>query len=315
MPDILHVPVFLLLCLGLDLLLGDPHAWPHPVRLLGWTLNRLEPWAQRSRLGPGQAGIIVAIALPLASAGIVLALTHLPGFGLLAAIYLGYAGLALGCLIRETDAVLKLLEENNLDAARLHLAGLVSRETGHMNASEIRRALGETLAENFNDGFVAPFFWLAFLGPAALWAYKTTSTLDSMWGYRTQRFEHIGRAGARLDDILAFVPARLAALCLWLAGWSLGRVVSWQIIVSEAQSMDSPNAGWPMSAAAYAAQVSMGGPTIYFGESKDKPRLGPLGQPWTMQSVHDLRRVVLRAALICATVMTAVASALAWWSV
>jgi len=237
----------------------------------------------------------------------------LPLVGELLALYLGYAGLAWGCLLRETSAVLALLERGNLPAARAHLAGLVSRDTDDMDQEEAYRALGETLAENFNDGFVAPFFWLALFGPAALWVYKAVSTADSMWGYRIERFEKVGKAGARLDDALAWIPARLAALCIWLAGWLMLRPSSWGRVVREARTMDSPNAGWPMSAAAHAARVSMGGPTRYFGAVKDKPRLGPDG-PWNGYAIRTMRRVLMLAAGLCAVFLAGLGSLLALWS-
>ncbi|WP_084435382.1 adenosylcobinamide-phosphate synthase CbiB [Desulfomicrobium escambiense] len=314
LPLNLSLFVFLLGCMALDLLFGDPADWPHPVRLIGRILNRLEGWAGRSWLGPRLAGAVAVAGLAGGCALLVRLLMGLPFVGEMLALYLGYAGLALGCLLREVQAVLNLLESGRLAAARVHLAGLVSRDTADMTEEEVLRALGETLAENFNDGFVAPFFWLSLLGPAALWGYKAVSTADSMWGYRTERFEELGKAGARADDVLAWVPARLAAFLIWVAGWVLGNRASWKAIATDARTMDSPNAGWPMSAAAHAAGVSMGGPTRYFGEIKDKPPLGPLGVIWSATGIRRMRRVIVAAALLAAAGLTLLGSALAWWS-
>ena len=314
LPLNLSLLVFLLGCAALDLLFGDPREWPHPVRIIGAALNRLEGWAKGFWLGPRVGGALCVLALALGCAGIASLLSGLPLVGELLALYLGYAGLALGCLLRETQAVLDLLENGRLAAARAHLAGLVSRDTADMDQDEVCRALGETLAENFNDGYVAPFFWLALLGPAGLWAYKAVSTVDSMWGYRTERFEELGKAGARADDALAWIPARLAALFIWIAGWLLLRPASWSHIARDARTMDSPNAGWPMSAAAHVCGVSMGGPTRYFGAIKDKPPLGPLGLPWSTGKIRAMRRVLLLAALLFTSCATAAGSFLAWWS-
>lgn len=314
LPLNLSILVFLLGCAALDLLFGDPADWPHPVRLIGRALDRLEGWARRSWLGPRLAGAVAVAGLAGVSMLLVRLLTGLPLLGEMLALYLGYAGLALGCLLREVQAVLNLLESGRLAAARVHLAGLVSRDTTDMTEEEVLRALGETLAENFNDGFVAPFFWLSLLGPAALWGYKAVSTADSMWGYRTERFEELGKAGARADDVLAWVPARLAALLIWMAGWILGKRAAWQDIAADARTMDSPNAGWPMSAAAHAAGVSMGGPTRYFGEIKDKPPLGPQGVTWSATGIRRMRRVIVAAALLVVAVLTLSGSALTWWS-
>lgn len=314
LPLNLSLLVFLLGCAALDLLFGDPREWPHPVRLIGAALDSLEGWAKGFRLGPRVGGALCVLALAAGCAGIAALLSGLPLVGELLALYLGYAGLALGCLLRETQAVLALLENGRLAAARVHLAGLVSRDTADMDQDEVCRALGETLAENFNDGYVAPFFWLALLGPAGLWAYKAVSTVDSMWGYRTERFEELGKAGARADDALAFIPARLAALFIWIAGWLLLRPASWNHIARDARTMDSPNAGWPMSAAAHVCGVSMGGPTCYFGELKDKPPLGPQDLPWSTGKIRAMRRVLLLAAMLFTACATAMGSFLAWWS-
>jgi adenosylcobinamide-phosphate synthase len=314
LPLNLSLFVFLLGCVALDLLFGDPRDWPHPVRLIGLVLNRIENRARDSRLGPLLAGALVTLGLALGCAWLVGLLTSLPLAGEMLALYLGYAGLALGCLLRETEAVLNLLESGRLAAARAHLSGLVSRDTEDMNEEEVLRALGETLAENFNDGFVAPFFWLSLLGPAALWAYKAVSTVDSMWGYRTERFEKLGKAGALADDALAWLPARLSALLIWLAGRISGLSAPWKDIAADARTMDSPNAGWPMSAAAHTAGVSMGGPTRYFGQIKDKPPLGPLGVTWTAGGVRRMRRVIVGAALLAVSILTVLGSALAWWT-
>jgi len=314
LPLNLSLLVFLLGCAALDFLFGDPRDWPHPVRLIGAGLDRLEGWARGFWLGPRIGGALCVLALALCCAGIASLLSGLPLVGELLALYLGYAGLALGCLLRETQAVLDLLESGRLAAARAHLAGLVSRDTEGMDEDEVCRALGETLSENFNDGFVAPFFWLALLGPAALWAYKAVSTMDSMWGYRTERFEELGKAGARVDDVLAWIPARLAAVTIWVAGWLLLRPASWSLIARDARTMDSPNAGWPMSAAAHVTGVSMGGPTRYFGTLKNKPPLGPQGVPWSTNRIRAMRRVLVLAAVLGTGTLAITGSVLAWWS-
>lgn len=314
LPIDLSLLFFLLGCAGLDLLFGDPSDWPHPVRLIGVVLDRIEGWARGSFLGLRTCGFVAVVGVAGLCGGIVHILVGLPLLGELLALYLGYAGLALGCLLRETAAVLALLESGRLAAARAHLAGLVSRDTTDMNEEEVCRALGETLAENFNDGFVAPFFWLALFGPVALWIYKAVSTMDSMWGYRTERFEELGKTAARVDDVLAWIPARLAAIFLWVAGMLLLCPVPWTRITADARTMDSPNAGWPMSAAAHVAQVSMGGPTRYFGEVKDKPFLGPVGIQWTPARTRGIVRFIVAAAIMFTATMTLLGSFLAWWS-
>jgi adenosylcobinamide-phosphate synthase len=304
--------VFLLGCAALDLLFGDPREWPHPVRFIDMALDRLEGRARRFWLGPLLGGGVVVLVLASCVVLAVLALTGLPLVGEILALYLGYAGLALGSLLRETEAVLALLQGGRLAAARAHLAGLVSRDTEDMTEEEVLRALGETLAGSFNDGFVAPFFWLSLLGPAAMWGYKAVSAVDSMWGYRTERFEPLGRAGAA--GLLAWIPARLSACLIWFAGWTQGRRTSWTSIASDARGVDRTSAGWPMSAAAHAAGVSMGGPTRCFGEIVDKPLLGPAGMAWSVAGVRRMRRIIVVAALLGIALLSAMGSCLAWWT-
>lgn len=313
-PFNLALGIFLLGCVVLDLLFGDPKDWPHPVRLIGAGLNALEGWGRGFLLGPFLGGAASVLGITMLTGLVAWWLTALPLIGELLALYLGYAGLALGCLVRETAAVTRLLEHNKLDQARTLLAGLVSRDTTHMDRNEMYRAVGETLAENFNDGFVAPFFYLAFFGPVALWMYKAISTADSMWGYRCARFEQVGKAGARLDDILAWIPARLSAVAIWLAGWLCLRPASWTRISTEARTMASPNAGWPMSALAHTAGVSMGGATRYNGGVADKPLLGPHNVPWSGRHLERMRRIMLVAAGINTILLTGLGSWLELWT-
>ena len=283
-----------LLAVALDLWLKDPPNWPHPVRLIGWLLEHLERLARSSPLPPRLAGLVCVSGLALGVGCTMHVLASLPIIGWLLALYFSFAGLALGGLLQEGRRVTRLLHEQDIEAARAALSGLVSRDVEHLDENGIRRALAETVSENLNDAFTAPFFYLVCFGPGGLWAYKTVSTMDSMWGYKTPRWRELGWAAARADDALAFLPARLTALALVAAAWLQGRP---SLALSElrrtAGMTESPNAGWPMAAAALALQAGMGGPTRYFGQTKVKPWLGPEGLPWTDQKLNDLFRLTL----------------------
>lgn len=296
------VPLYLPpLAVGLDLALGDPQGWPHPVRAIGALVARMEGPARRAPGPERLRGALCVLVAAGAAGAAAWAVTRLPWVGWLAGAYLAYAGLALGALLAEGRAVLALLEGGDLEGARRALAMLVSRDTGHLDEEGVCRALAETLAENLGDGFVAPFFYLVLLGLPGLWAYKAVSTMDSMWGYRTERWRGLGWACARLDDVLAFVPSRLAALGVaavsWLAG---GAVVPLGLVRRDAARMASPNAGWPMAAAAWALGADMGGPAMYFGQPVDKPRLGPQGGAWTPALVRRLMGLLRVAGLAVA---------------
>lgn len=317
-----------LLALILDYLLKDPRGLPHPVQAIGFLARRLEVWARRFARGPQQvlsgesldpestgehaengrlvcipgiaelnagyvAGALALCGVLLATGLVVFLLMHLPGprwLSYLLALYLAYAGLALGSLLREGQRALEALQaveeaeaagvdiEPKLARAREAVGGLVSRDLSQAGRSDLYRALAETLSENFNDALVAPFFWLLLGGPIGLWLYKAVSTMDSLWGYLTPQWRYLGFASARLDDALAFIPARLSAMLLGLASFIApckGQWPGWSIVGQDAAQMASPNAGWPMSAAAWLHGANMGGATVYFGETLQKPILGP----------------------------------------
>jgi len=280
----------------LDLLLGDPQRLPHPVRLIGLWLDWLEPRARRLGLPLKLAGLLCVAVTAGASYAAVSFLCSIKYFGLILLVYFSYAGLALGELLTSARAAQRLIQDDSrLDEARQAVGMLVSRSTAEMDAQELRRTLAETVSENFCDAFVAPMLYLVLGGPALMWAYKAVSTMDSMWGYKTERFRELGWAAARADDALAYVPARLSAFLLLGAGALLG--LNWRQALArfraDAAQMDSPNAGWPMAACAWLVQGSMGGPATYFGVVKLKPVLGPVGQVWTHDKLKKLSRLVL----------------------
>ena len=278
----------------LDLGMRYPHI-PHPVSLAGNMLDALEkymhPLAARLQGGntastlsngefrAGMLALLAAVALSAAAVSLLGAVPFLGGWILL---FLCYSGLALGHLLRAGRKALAALERGDIEEGRLRVSHLVSRDLRTADTRDIYRALAESLAENFNDAFIAPLFWLSLGGPVGLWAYKTVSTADSMWGYHTPRWEYFGKAAARADDLLAFVPARLSALLLWLTAYGMSGATraelwpGWRTVRAQARRMESPNAGWPMAVAAWMHGAAMGGATVYHGEVKEKPRLGPL---------------------------------------
>ena len=294
----------------LDLWLGDPDLpWRHPVCAVGKLLERLEaparnfmraggPEAERAR---GRfAGAAALAALVGLTGAAVWGLTSLPVLAPLLALYLAWSGLAMGSLLRTGREVLRRVEHYDEPEAREALSWLVSRDTSGMDRLLMRKTLADTLSENLTDAFMAPFFWLLVGGPVALWCYKAVSTTDSMWGYVTEKWRWLGWAGARSDDALAFVPARLAACAARLADRIVGglaRYGDWwgrnrflrvwphrvwagrwpglRVVARQAAGMPSPNSGWSMTACAWLCGARMGGPSVYFGTFTPKPWLGP----------------------------------------
>lgn len=289
--------IIVFLAFLLDVALGDPTWLYHPVRVIGHVIDLLERPARRlSLIGLKASGAVAVLFLTVAVYAIISIMLGLDGIGIILAVWLAYSGLALKCLLDEGERVRRLLHAGDVEGARRQLGYLVSRDTSQMDESDIRRSLAETLSENFSDGFVAPFFYLALFGPAAQWAYKTVNTFDSMWGYRNERFRELGWFAARLDDVLNYVPARLSVLLLMAARLRFG-IKLWREVAMDARTMESPNAGWPMAACAYLIGSRMGGPTVYDGIVKDKPVLGS-GGDWGDAQLETLRITLLRAGWI-----------------
>lgn len=274
----------------LDALFGDPKSFPHPVRYIGKGLDLYEASARKVGISLRSAGWAAVLLFTAAVWGIAEFFMAIPYIGVLVAIYLAYSGLALGCLIRDTRKVASLLDTGDLPGARLALSMLVSRDTSALDPNQIRSSLAETVSENLNDGFVAPMFYLAIFGPGGLWAYKTVSTMDSMWGYKTKEYKELGYAAAKTDDWLAFIPARITAWLLLLVGkrQGLDYEAAKAHFVTDAEKMESPNAGWPMAAAAWLFGGQMGGRFVYFDEVKEKPDLGPEGNIWDKHMIRSL---------------------------
>ncbi len=277
----------LLLAVVLDAIVGDPLWLPHPVQLMGAVIATATRWILRRFSTPtGQriAGVGLAIAVVASSgfvAGSIVALARQlhPLLGMLAASILLASCFADRSLRVAADRVLQPTIAGDLDAARSHLSNYVGRDTASLSASEIGRAVLETVAENTTDGITAPLFY-AIIGaffpaigsvPLAM-AYKAASTLDSMVGYKEPPYTHIGRASARLDDILTWLPCRLTVATIALLG---GKPIAvWQTCRIQACQDPSPNSGWSECAFAVVLGVQLGGLNYYRGVPKYKPILG-----------------------------------------
>lgn len=283
----------------IDAIFGDPRSFPHPVQLIGSMLNRLEKTARRNfpnRLG----GVLSLLILLLLVFIIVKFFIELPYVGWLFALYFAWAGLALGSLLTEGASAVQAVASGSIEEGRKAVSMLVSRDVSGASEEELYKTLAETLSENFNDGIIAPFFWLVLSGPVGLWLYKATSTMDSMWGYKNEKWVELGWAGAKLDDLLAYLPARFSAVFLQctanLAGLGSGRGV-WDNVAHDAAKMESPNAGWPMAMAAHLYGRTMGGKAVYFGKVKEKPVLGAGDDAWDEYSLVQLIKHIRLAAI------------------
>ncbi|NCO52377.1 MAG: cobalamin biosynthesis protein CobD, partial [Deltaproteobacteria bacterium] len=200
----------------------------------------------------------------------------------------------------ESQPVIEALQRGELDAARQALAMIVGRDTAQLDAAGILRATVETLAENAADGVIAPLFYLCLGGPVAGLLYKAVNTLDSMIGYKNQRYLHFGRVAARLDDLLNWFPARLTGLLLVAAAWLNGMdgPGAWRMMRRDAKRHLSPNAGWPEAAAAGALGLQLGGDAFYGGDYVEKATFGEPLRPIVIADYGRMLRLLYTSALL-----------------
>ncbi len=279
----------------LDLLFGDPRYRFHPVRMIGSAVRTIENLLRSVGLCGRMGGILLAVGT-IGCTLLAYLLLHRffswvhPIPSLLFDLFLVYSFLALGDLLRHARPVAAGLRKEDLAAARQSLAMIVGRDVSVLDESGIARGVIETLAENFVDGFLSPLFWyfvgalffclLGFLplrgAVGCMLVFKCASTMDSMVGYRDERYLLFGWAGARLDDLMNFAPARLSILFLWLGAVLTGlrSTQGVRIALRDRLKHESPNSAHPESFAAGALDIRLGGPTLYPHGMKLKPWLG-----------------------------------------
>lgn len=284
---------------ALDLCAGDPPWFPHPVRIFGLLIEVGEALLLRYTRDPRTEMLAGAILT-----GVVVSTGWISGMPRHAAwqVTLAWTTLATRSLLQEAGAVVRALEAGDIDTARIRLARIVGRDAGHLDESEIARAVIETLAESACDGIVAPLFWLATAGLPAAMAYKAVNTLDSTIGHPEPPYRYFGRVAARLDDAANLVPSRLTAVAIAAASVDPRR--SLEIWWRDGGKHASPNAGQSEAAMAGALGVQLGGTNFYGGQRHDAPLLHPEGRP---ASVRDAR-----AALSIVAAVSGVAFGLAF---
>jgi adenosylcobinamide-phosphate synthase len=292
-------PYELLAGVGFDLLIGDPRWFPHPVRGFGWCAVQLERFWRATNLPPRWAGACFTISA--VGIGCAIVWSTLPWLN----IFWIWTLLALRDLDWEATLVWRALERGGIEEARRKLAMIVGRDTMHLEEPEILRATIETIAENLSDAVIAPLLYLAIGGPIGMAAYKAINTLDSMVGYRDERYGEFGWASARLDDVVNFVPARLTAvlvcICALILGYDARR--SRRITLRDASSQPSPNAGYPEAAIAGALGIRLGGVNFYHGARIDKPYLGDAMRPLDKRAFQATRVLLYASSALMALVV------------
>ena len=276
----------------LDLLIGDPQRLPHPVvwfgKMISFGEHRLNKGRHRILKGALLSLILIVLVFLVTWFMRSLITTYISPLAsyILDAIIIFYC-LAGTTLIREVRAVFLALERS-LDEGRKQVARIVGRDTSELSAQEVRTAALETLAENLSDGVIAPLFWLALLGTPGMLAYKMINTLDSMIGYKTERYKDFGCWAAHIDDVANYIPARLTALLMVVAS---GRPRLLRFVWKNGRKHASPNSGYPEAALAGILDCRFGGPHSYFGQIFDKPYIGDHERPLTTADMKKAVRV------------------------
>ncbi len=270
----------------LDLIIGDPRWLPHPVRALGLLISLLEKAVRRIfRSGPGlKLGGAITVLITAGGAALltyyVLKTAYQANFliGIIVEVYILFSVFAGGDLYRHLSRVDKDLEQPGLQKARASVALLVSRDTANLDQSGISRAALESLFENSADGLIGPLFFAALGGPVLAVFYKGISTLDSMLGYKTVKYKDIGYFAARTDDFLNYIPARLTAVIIVLAGILQGRgKEGWKVLMQDHNKHASPNSAWPEAAAAGVLGLRFGGADYFDGAAVERPVINAAG--------------------------------------
>ncbi len=309
---ILYMAAVLPLLAGwiLDRMFGDPACLPHPVvgygKAVSFFEHRLNKGADR-RL----KGALMSLSLVLSLFGMVWLLLRLLSPYPYVRIAIETAGvfycLAGTTLMKEVRMVFAACREG-LDAARRQVARIVGRDTGSLDEQEIKTAALETLAENLSDGVIAPMFWYLLLGLPGMMAYKMVNTLDSMIGYKSERYKDFGCFAAKMDDVANYIPARLTAFLMVIAGGNL-RLLGF--VKRFGRCHASPNSGYPEAALAGILDCRFGGTHDYFGKAVYKPYIGSTPKQLTDKDMSVSIRICLIAEMLMLLICLAAKAATA----
>ena len=294
----------------LDLFLGDPYWMPHPVRAMGKGIQVLEKKLRRPdgtpaaqmRAGALLVCMIVAVSILIPVLLLWLAYRLHPAAGLVLESFMCYQIMATKCLKVESMKVCRALRDGDVEKAREAVSMIVGRDTAVLSAEGITKAAVETVAENTSDGSIAPLFFMLLGGPAAGFAYKAVNTMDSMVGYKNEKNLYFGRFAAKLDDVVNFIPSRVAALLMIVASFLPGKRFSgtgaWKIWRRDSRKHASPNSAQTESACAGSLGIQLAGDASYFGKTVKKPTIGDALRPVKPEDIRCANVLLYRMAFL-----------------
>ena len=303
----------------LDLVLGDPYYLPHPIRMIGKLITGTEKILRGMgiigkdkkadsngrvfRQGIELVLIVIISVVAVASFLLFMAYWLHPVLGVAVECIMTYQILAVKCLKVESMKVYQCLKSGNLEQARKAVSMIVGRDTEHLDEEGVARAAIETVAENTSDGVIAPMLYLAIGGPVLGFFYKAVNTMDSMVGYKNDKYLYFGRAAAKLDDFVNFLPARISA-CLMIAssffaGNHFSGIGAWTIYKRDRKKHASPNSGQTEAACAGALSIRLAGDTSYFGKTVKKPYIGEALREIEYEDIKRVNYLMYITAWLC----------------
>jgi adenosylcobinamide-phosphate synthase len=291
----------LLVAIIIDLIVGDPSCYPHPVVIIGRGINILENLLRRifSSNFERIAGLILSVIIISSTFVVVDKLLDIAYyfnyyFGLTAELWIFVTTLAVKGLVQAGNSIYQPLVEGDLAEARKKIDGIVGRDTAGLSVEDVIRGTIETLAENTSDGLIAPLFYAVLGGAPLAMTYKAINTLDSMIGYKNEEYYDFGWAAAKVDDLANWIPARLTAFLFVVAAFLTGD--NWQgakkIIFRDASKHPSPNAGFPEAAVAGALNLKLGGINYYQGQESFRAHLGTGAEEFKPKQIKDTIKLI-----------------------
>ena len=280
----------------LDLIFGDPQNVVHPVQVIGKIISAGEKVLLRKKYKflAGAVLNIFTVSITYTLMYLISKSVKISVFFMIIEIYLMYTIFSINSLAREGNRVYRILKEGDIEKARKDLSYLVSRDTETMDEKMIIRSTMETISENTVDGIVAPMFYMFLGGMPLAMAYKAINTLDSMVGYKNEKYMDFGKFSAKVDDVANFIPARITGILIVLASMILGYDYknSLKIFIRDRKNHSSPNSAHSEASVAGALGVQFGGKVSYFGKEIDKPTIGDKTKEFELEDIRKNIRIM-----------------------
>lgn len=295
----------------LDLLIGDPYCFPHPIRWIGNLIAKMEAVLRKKtqennrelQQGVWMVATIVGITVIISASVLIIAYQIHPYLGVVVELMMTYQILATKCLKKESMKVYERLKAEDVEGARKAVSMIVGRDTNVLSEEGIAKAAIETVAENTSDGVIAPMLYTALGGPVLGWMYKAINTMDSMIGYKNEKYLYFGRAAAKLDDVVNYLPSRISAYLMILAAGLSGKIYSakraLKIYRRDCRKHASPNSAQTEAACAGALGIRLAGDASYFGKIVKKPYIGDADRAVEYDDIRRANHLLYVTAIIC----------------